>query len=132
MQSTISNSEYLSPKVTSLQNEKQAETEKLPPTHATLQNHILRVHCQEMVWANVTIPKPVLPSPLNYGWTWDGTAYTAVTSDLPPPPSAGVELVKCGCTSSSMCGTLFCSCMYTTSSCSCMSAKSSCSCMCTT
>ena len=44
------------------------------------------------------IPKSVLPSPLNYGWTLDGKAYTAVTSDLPPAPSAVVENVQCGCT----------------------------------
>lgn len=87
----------------------QAEAEKLPPTRATLRNHTLRAHYQAMVWANDIIPKPVLPSPLNYGWTLDGTTYTAVTSDLPPAPSAVVELVKCGCTTS-VCATSSCSC----------------------
>ena len=38
-----------------------------------------------------------------------GSSYSAVTSSLPPAPSAVVELVKCGCTTS-RCGTSSCSC----------------------
>jgi len=34
---------------------KQAEAEKLPPTHATLKYHILRAHYQAMVWCMVQL-----------------------------------------------------------------------------
>ncbi|KAL5019098.1 hypothetical protein ScPMuIL_004820 [Solemya velum] len=57
-----------------------------------------------MIWANDSIPNPHLPSPLDYRWR-----LKAITSDLPPAPSAFVELVKCGC-STSKCARTTCSC----------------------
>lgn len=47
---------------------KQAESERLPPTLAALEEAILRAHYQTMVWNNDKIPNPELPSPECYGW----------------------------------------------------------------
>ena len=87
----------------------QAEAEKLPTTRAAFRNNILRAHYQALVWSNDNTARPSLPSPLGYGWNLEGSIYSAVTSTLPSAPSAVVELVKCGCTTS-RCRTSACSC----------------------
>ena len=46
----------------------QAQSERLPPTQASLKESILRAHHQCMVWHNNLVPNPQLPSPENYGW----------------------------------------------------------------
>lgn len=87
----------------------QAETEKLPPTKAALNQHILRAHYQAMVWLFADTANPNLPPPTNYGWNEEGGDYVPKVSDLPPAPSAVIELVKCGCRKS-LCPTRSCSC----------------------
>ena len=43
----------------------QAEAEKLPPTKASLKEHILRAHDQAMVWLPADTTNPDLPPPIN-------------------------------------------------------------------
>ena len=74
-----------------------AEAEKLPPTKAALKEHILRAHYQAMIWLLADTANPNLPSPTNYGWDEEDSQYVPRVSDLPPAPTAVVELVKCGC-----------------------------------
>lgn len=50
---------------------KQAQSERLPPTHGALPEAILRAHYQTMVWNNDKVPNPNIPSPENYGWEKD-------------------------------------------------------------
>lgn len=87
----------------------QAEAEKLPPTKAALNQHILRAHYQAMVWLFADTANPNLPPPTNYGWNEEGGDYVPKVTDLPPAPSAVIELVKCGC-GKSLCPTGSCSC----------------------
>ena len=46
---------------------KQAQSERLPPTHAALRQAILRAHHQALVWNNDVVANPTLPSPENDG-----------------------------------------------------------------
>ena len=61
---------------------KQAESERLPPTQAALQEAIMRAHYQAMVWANDKVPNPDLPSPENYGWKMDKGCYELTVDDV--------------------------------------------------
>ena len=51
----------------SLFKKKQAQSDRLPPTQAALQQAILRAHYQLMVWNSDRITTPELPSPQHYG-----------------------------------------------------------------
>ena len=46
---------------------KQAQSERLPPSQATLRQAILRAHHQALVWNNDVVANPTLPSPENDG-----------------------------------------------------------------
>ena len=48
--------------------QKHAEGEKLPPTRATLREHIHRAHFISMIWVTADEPCPHLPAPTDYGW----------------------------------------------------------------
>ena len=87
----------------------QAEAEKLPPTKASLKEHILRARCQAMVWLLADTPNPDLPPPINYGWNDENNQYVPRVSDLPAAPTAVMEIVKCGC-GKSRCVSGSCSC----------------------
>ena len=109
---------------------KQAHSEELPPTKATLYQAVPRAHFQLIVWNNDIMPNPELLSPLGYGWCMnEDNSYTSVMTTNPPTPDSIVRLVKCGCTKSD-CKSSRCSfakvipslnctelCEYTTSSC---------------
>ena len=49
----------------------QAQSGRLPPTQAALQQAILRPHYQLIVWNSDRITNPELPSPQHYGWRMD-------------------------------------------------------------
>ena len=78
---------------------KQAQSEHLPPTLASLQQAVLRSHYQLLVWNNDKIANPNLPSPKEFGWEWkeDEKAWIPVTTTLPPAPDAVIHLVRCKC-----------------------------------
>lgn len=78
---------------------KQARSQQLPPTKAALHQAVLRAHYQLLVWNNDRVANPVLPSPENYGWSWEEAekAWTPVMTTFPPAPQAIIHLVKCKC-----------------------------------
>ncbi|PFX28580.1 hypothetical protein AWC38_SpisGene6717 [Stylophora pistillata] len=47
---------------------KQAQSERLTPTQASLKEAILRAHYRTMTWNNDKVPNSGLPSPETYGW----------------------------------------------------------------
>lgn len=70
----------------SLFKKKQAQSDRLPPTQAALQQAILRVHYQLIVWDSDRITNPELPSPQHYGWRMDHEEWVPLMTNLPPAP----------------------------------------------
>ena len=71
----------------------------LPPTKASLVQHIMRAayqagHC----WGQTMVPPPELPSPSQWGWneSTDGNWEVNWTT-LPEATHACRELIRCGC-----------------------------------
>lgn len=91
---------------------KQAQSDRLPPTSAALYQAILRTQYQLLMWHNDIIANPVLPSPKNFGWSWDEEEkmWSAEMTTLPPAPNAIIHLVKCNCAKGN-CSTRRCQCM---------------------
>ena len=89
---------------------KQAEAEKLPPTHGALVAKIMRAHYQAMVWWHDNVPQPEIPVPTEYGWKEENDELLPVPSKEKPAPDAILQLVKCGCKKSS-CMSSLCSCV---------------------
>mgnify|MGYP000084937868 FL=1 len=81
----------------SLFKKKQAQSERLQPTHGALREAILRAHYLTMVWNNDEVPNPNIPSPENYGWKKDKDEWLPVMATTPPAPDAIIGMVKCGC-----------------------------------
>ncbi|CAH3141295.1 unnamed protein product [Porites lobata] len=77
----------------SLFKKKQAQSDKLPPTQAALQQAILRARYQLMVWNRDRITNPELPSPQDYGWHMDQEQWGPVMTKLPSAPEAILQLV---------------------------------------
>ena len=67
---------------------RKAESDRLPPTKAALQQAILRAHYQLMVWNNDCVSNHVLPSPRGYGWTMENEEWIPVMTTLSPAPEA--------------------------------------------
>ena len=42
--------------------------DSLPPTSDAAEFHIRRAHLQSFIWLNADIPKPAIPSLINFGW----------------------------------------------------------------
>lgn len=76
---------------------KQIESERLPPTMASLNQAILRAHFQAIVWNHDITPNPLFPSPVGYGWKKENGSYQPVMTTLPPAPMSVIELIKCNC-----------------------------------
>ena len=62
---------------------KQAESDKLPPTKAALEQAILRAHYECIVWVNDVVPNPVLPNPLKYEWRMEDSSFVPIMTTLP-------------------------------------------------
>ena len=77
-----------------------ATSGKLPPTRDALHQAILQAHYQCMIWANDIVPNPDIPSPSEYGWTWEGERWCEVMCTKPPAPDAALNFVKCNCVKS--------------------------------
>ena len=88
---------------------KQAQSDRLPPTKATLHEALMRAHYQAMVWNNDKVTNPELPSPQDYSWVMEDNEWLPVMTRLPPAPEAVIHLVKCGCVKQ-RCETNHCQC----------------------
>ena len=108
---------------------RQAQSDRLPPTHSALYEAILRAHYQMMVWNNDKVCVPRLPQPHGYGWEKEGDEWIPVTTKELPAPKAIVELVKCGC-KKGRCSNNRCQCrkagLYCTDLCCCCENDESC------
>ncbi len=78
--------------------------EKIPPTKAALLQHSKRAAYQAGVWTTSQLTKQDRPSPEGWGWSWDDEilSWTPVWTTLPIASKACAELIKCGCTQSSV------------------------------
>ena len=91
--------------------QKHAEGEKLPPTRATLREHIHRAHFIRMIWVTADEPCPRLPAPTDYGWVLENERLVPVRSTGLPAPLSILMLIKCNCKASSCTGSK-CSCIH--------------------
>ena len=89
---------------------KQAEAEKLPPTHGALVEKIMSAHYQAVVWWHDDVPQPEIPVPSEYGWKEENDELLPVPSKEKSAPDAVLQFVKCGCKKSS-CMSSLCSCV---------------------
>lgn len=54
---------------------KQITNDLLPPTKASLRPHLKRANYQTIVWSRSSLRYQNLPSPANYGWTFENNKY---------------------------------------------------------
>lgn len=88
---------------------KQAQSDRLPPTKATLHEALMRAHYQAMVWNNDKVVNPELSSPQDYGWMMEDNEWLPVVTRLAPAQEAVIHFVKCGCVKQ-RCETNHCQC----------------------
>ena len=50
-----------------------------------------------LTWCLTDIPKPFLPSPIEYGWKDANEDYEGVMRDEIPAPGAIIQMTTCGC-----------------------------------
>ena len=62
-------------------NRKQAQSDRLPLTHAALVQAMLRTHFSIIVWNKDDVPNPVLPSLSEYRWAMKDKEWVPVTTD---------------------------------------------------
>lgn len=94
-----------------------AENDKLPPTHGTLRQHVLRVRIQARVWgqASIALQDPPL-DPLQNGYYKESNGQLKPTmTDALPAPKAIIEMVSCRCKAD--CSSARCSCRTNNLSC---------------
>ena len=81
--------------------QKRREIENIPPTQDALAQHVLRVGYEAgHVWGQATIKVPQLPSPSDFGWTWEvaNAQWNMKWMTLPPAGAACRAVIRCGCT----------------------------------
>ena len=79
---------------------KKNSVERIPPTQAALQQHIKRAVFQGgHIWGQSTNPRPVLPSPTEWGWRKipSESSYQPLWTTLPEAAKSCQELIYCGC-----------------------------------
>ena len=76
------------------------EIENIAPTQDALAQHVLRVGYEAgHVSGQATIKAPQLPSPADFGWTWEvATQWNMKWMTLTPAGAACRAVIKCGCT----------------------------------
>ena len=78
---------------------KTSSVQRIPPTHAALEQHVKRAAFQGgHIWGQALIPHPVFPSPSNWGWVKpDGGLYEPHWTTLQEASKTCYELISCGC-----------------------------------
>jgi len=77
---------------------KQTKTEALPPTADALRQHAMRACYQTYVWRKAVGVKPIMPSPIGFGWSTDDDGHIEpVLMTQEPAPMALTELTRCLC-----------------------------------
>ena len=55
------------------------EIENIPPTQDALAQHVVRVGYEAgHMWGQATIKAPQLPSPADFGWTWEVAKHSGI------------------------------------------------------
>ena len=88
---------------------KQANSYKLPPTRAALNQSILRAYHQAIVWHNDIEPNYNIPSPRNYGWKMESDQWVPIMTSEDPAPLSVLKVTQCNCVKSH-CNSTRCSC----------------------
>lgn len=70
---------------------------KLPPTDANLQLHVLRTHCQMLLWKAADQPDPLKEATniMDFGWNIMSTTVMPAVSALPVAPQVLLDVVSC-------------------------------------
>ncbi len=72
--------------------------ENIPPSQAALVEHIKRATFQGgFIWGQALQPRPVVPSPGDWGWARSGTKWTPMWTSLSEALRSCHELIHCGC-----------------------------------
>lgn len=86
----------------------------LPPTTEAFSKHVHQAHYQTMIWMSALDADPPQLDPIKYGWSHDEASGILLPVTLPidvsPAPDEILKLIKCGCSSSLLCSTMWCSC----------------------
>ncbi|CAH1248853.1 Hypp8457 [Branchiostoma lanceolatum] len=82
---------------------------QLPPCADCLYKHAQRANYVAAVWKRSLECRPVIPSPIGFGWCQDGAKLAVDWMDGDPAPSAVLELLSCSC--SKACKLPKCSCL---------------------
>ena len=79
--------------------QKGREIENISPTQYALAQHVFRVGYEAgHVWGQTTIKAPHLPSPAEFGWTWEvaNAQWNMKWMTLPLAGAACRAIIKCG------------------------------------
>ena len=105
------------------------KAELMPPTQDALQQHLMRVHFQSMVWKQAITPIPVLPNPVDMGWKLHNGELKPMLMTIDAIPMTCTNIVFCKC--KKLYKTRQCSCRYNNNlcaaSCRCCSGHIPCS-----
>ena len=79
---------------------KPPELNKLPPTDANLELHMIRAHLQMLLWKVADQCDPPLEAGniANFDWNIEGSTTTTAVSTAPVAPQALLAVVSCSCT----------------------------------
>ena len=79
----------------------QHEFDRLPPTKMALDQKVLRAHYTALTRKSAHIYSPILPDPLEHGWTLNKITnlYHPIMTKNPPVPGTVDELSLCRCKS---------------------------------
>lgn len=73
--------------------------ENIPPTKASLAQHIKRAVFQGgYVWGQTLLKQPTLPSPSRWGWQLENSHWVPYWTTLSQAKDSCYELIRCGCT----------------------------------
>lgn len=78
--------------------QKGRQFDNIPPTRAALLEHVKRAAYQAgHIWGQALIPCPGVPSPQDWGWTFDDGLWRPLWSTLPEVMRSCQELICCSC-----------------------------------
>ena len=94
----------------------------LPPTTEAFEQHVYRTHLQLAIFRSALHPDPPDLNPVDYGYYMNADTKRLELIGIPvnvsPAPESVLNMIKCGCSSSTPCSTSRCSCYAARLSCS--------------
>lgn len=78
--------------------QKSRSIDAIPPSQAALKQHILRaVYQGALIWGQVLLKKPNIPSPEHWGWLRNGEVWKPLWTTISQAKDSCYELIHCGC-----------------------------------